>query len=180
MKIIFISPFNPLWSDQLSELAVLLDASVMSIGDLLRDEVKKESALGIEIKCALQSGDIIDADLSSRLVVERFFLEPGDSILKGFPINKSQADALSGHIKAKKQSLDAIVVVDINKEQLTDVLVSNSYDLTNDKVSYLIDSFYKEKTGVLAAAQALAKALGSKYISFLSPLDAKGQLNENV
>lgn len=177
MKIIFVSPFNPLWSDQLSELASLLGLEVVSIGDMLRSEIKKSSALGDEVKDILENGGILNPELASKLVVKEF----GDNtILTGFPINQSQAEALSKEIAMQKQSFEAVVVVEISKVQLIEKFEANSYDLKNDKVAYLVDSFYKEKTGALAASRYLSKEVGAKYIPFQSAKSIKVLLDGNV
>lgn len=177
MKIIFVSPFNLLWSDQLSELASRLCLEVVSVGDLLRSESKKGSALGDDVKEILENGDILNSELASKLVVK----ESGENtILTGFPINQSQAEALSNEIAVQNLSFDAVVVVEISKVQLVEKFEANSYDLKNDKVAYLVDSFYQEKTGILAVSRFLAKEIGAKYIPFQSVKNTKVLLDGNV
>lgn len=168
MKIIFLSPFNPLWSEDLEEMSNLLSINVISIGQLLRDELNNNSSLGRELDNNLKSGEILDNQLVNKIVVRRFFIEQEYGILTGVPINSLQAIALAREVKAANQSLDAVLIVDISLQGFKDLLVSRSYNLESDKASYLIDSYFDEDTGVLAAANILCKETGARIIHFSS------------
>ena len=99
MKIIFSSPFPPLWSKGVSEIASLLDAKVVYIGDLLRAEVKSNSLLGEEIKTVFDSGQILKPDLVSELLSQRFFNDSDNKILVNYPNNKTQSESLAKFVK---------------------------------------------------------------------------------
>jgi adenylate kinase len=204
MKIIFTSPFNPLWSKSVSEIASLLDAKVVSIGDLLRAETKSNSVLGKEIETTLQSGALLPPDLVSDLLSQRFFNDSASKILVNYPINAIQAESLVQYIKNSAYGLNACVVVNANKESIMEKFESqfhctdpfhpkletsisnpkceicgtpmiHSYDLKNDKVAHLIDSYVGENGG-LGGASTLTRLLGIGAISYTTPKEVVNQI----
>lgn len=204
MKIIFTSPFNPLWSKGLSELASILDAKIVSIGDLLRAELKSNSVLGKQIEKFLESGEPLKPEVVSDLISQKFFHDSASKILINYPINKMQTESLSEYIKTSAYSLSACVVVNLNKESTTEKFerqfhcedslhpnletseidpkcnicgssMKRSYDLKNDKVAHLIDSYFNDN-GVLSSLSMLCSTLGIKAISYTTPKEVADQI----
>jgi adenylate kinase family enzyme len=69
----------------------------VSTGDLLRQNVREQTKLGIEAKNYMDRGDLVPDCLMINLVMEEatFHLEEGKSLLlDGFPRNLEQAQAL--------------------------------------------------------------------------------------
>jgi adenylate kinase len=212
MKIIFTSPFNPLWSNSVSELASLLDAKVVSIGDLLRAEVKCESELGKEIEANLQRGEILRPDLVGDLLSLRFSHDSANRVLVNYPRNTLQAVSLAKSIQTSAYGLDACVVVNTSKESTIEKFESqfhcidslhpkretlenspeceicgktmiHSYDLENDKVAALIDSYFDEN-GALSGGFTLSRFLGVEAIPYTTSKEVVNQVqglsHENV
>ncbi|UHQ55429.1 nucleoside monophosphate kinase [Microbulbifer sp. YPW16] len=204
MKIIFTSPFNPLWSEGVSKMASLLEAEVVSIGNLLRAEVKSNTKLGKEIETALYGGEILSADIVSKLLLHRFFRDSARKILVNYPINTMQAESLVESMKKSEYGVTACVVVDSTKKVITRKFESqfhcadplhpslessagipecevcgrpmiHSYDLSNDKVAYLIDSYFNEN-GVLSSASTLSEKLRVETFWFTTPEEVVNQI----
>ena len=94
----------------------------LSTGDLLRQNVRMQTALGNEAKAYMDSGRLVPDDLMIDLVMSDATpaLEDGKSILlDGFPRTLPQAQALDEVV-----NIDAVVNLDIP----TDVIVSRIAD----------------------------------------------------
>ena len=85
----------------------------ISTGDMFREAIKKETALGKQVKEILGRGDLVTDDLTVSLVKERLSQDDAKKgyILDGFPRTIPQAEALG-----KFQSLDAVVNFAIDDE----------------------------------------------------------------
>lgn len=204
MKIIFSSPFSPLWSKGVSEIASFLDAKVVYIGDLLRAEVKSNSLLGEEIKTVFDSGQILKPDLVSELLSQRFFNDSDNKILVNYPNNKTQSESLAKFVKNSAYRISACVVVSSDKASITKKFESqfhcmdashpkleasegnpeceicnkpmiHSYDLKNHQVTHLIDSYYDDN-GALSGVSALSRVLGLETIPFTTPKEVVNQI----
>jgi len=204
MKIIFTSPFNPLWSNGVSEIASLLDAKVVSIGDLLRAEVKSNSVLGKEIESGLQSGQPLGPSSVSELLSHRFLDDSARKILVNYPLNSMQAESLAEYVKSSAHTIRACVVVNASKESTIKKFESQfhcvdsfhpklessesnpvcgicgkamirSYDLKNYKVAHLINSYFDEN-GVLSAVSILSRILGVEAVSYTTPKEVTNKI----
>jgi len=87
--------------------------SLVSVGQLLRDEVATGSELGKEIKKVIDAGDLVGLDIVMSTVKKR--LETDDNQIKifdGFPRNLEQADALDEITK-----VDLVINLTLSKEE---------------------------------------------------------------
>ena len=90
----------------------------ISTGDLLREEVKKKSALGIKIKSILDQGvlvsdDIINDFIESILSNKDYF---NRLIFDGYPRNFSQAKYLDILIKKYNQKLSCVLSLKVDQD----------------------------------------------------------------
>jgi adenylate kinase len=92
----------------------------ISTGDLLRAAVADQTALGIEAKKFMDSGDLVPDSVVLGMVEER--LQQDDCkegyILDGFPRNTAQAEALDDMLEKLGMPLDAALSVDVPIEDL--------------------------------------------------------------
>ncbi len=79
-------------STQGKHLAEVLGISYISTGELLREEVKNETVLGLEAKSYMDKGDLVPDELMIAMVAEKL---DGQKmcIVDGFPRNESQVIA---------------------------------------------------------------------------------------
>jgi adenylate kinase len=69
----------------------------ISTGDMLREEIKKGTALGLEIKSLIAQGALVSDELVTKLVEQRFLNDPDlkkGYMLDGFPRTVKQAQDL--------------------------------------------------------------------------------------
>jgi len=96
------------------QLARLLVVPHISVGDVLREAVRSESAAGRRARETMERGDLVDDDLVVSLVAERLAaadVRSGGFVLDGFPRTVEQAEALPGMLN--DGSLDRAVVIDV-------------------------------------------------------------------
>ena len=93
----------------------------VSTGDLLRVELKSESALGLRAKADMDAGRLVADELVLEIIKRR--LEKDDArngfILDGYPRNSSQAEDLARLLTDIEKPLDAVVLLDIDMEILS-------------------------------------------------------------
>lgn len=90
----------------------------VSTGDVLRQHVREETALGKQAKAYMDKGDLVPDELMINLVMEDAtpYLEEGRSLLlDGFPRTLGQAEALEEVVH-----IDTVVNLDIPTETIVD------------------------------------------------------------
>jgi adenylate kinase len=81
----------------------------ISTGDMLREEIKKGTALGVEIKSMITKGALVPDELVTKLVEQRFSHDPDlkkGYMLDGFPRTVKQAQDLDAILAEAKMPLD--------------------------------------------------------------------------
>jgi len=97
-------------------------------GDLLRAAVKDGTPLGVEANKYMEAGELVPDDLVLKIIRSR--LEAGDTgngfLLDGFPRNPSQAEALETILDEIRQSLDAVIAIEVPDQEIIDRLSSRA------------------------------------------------------
>ncbi|MFA7676962.1 MAG: adenylate kinase [Candidatus Omnitrophota bacterium] len=129
-------------------LAQRLGVKRISLGDILRDEVKKQTPLGSEVKGYMEKGLLVPDELVSR-VIEESIIRQG-FILDGYPRTLNQAKALDKILDKQGIDIDAFVVLEVDQETVINRLSKRRvckacgavYHLTNmpSKVEGVCDS----------------------------------------
>jgi adenylate kinase len=92
----------------------------ISTGDLLRAAVKNSTPLGLRAKAAMDAGALVDDEIVLGMVRER--LSEDDTqrgfILDGFPRTLVQAQALAAMLSEMGKPLDAVVLLDVDRDLL--------------------------------------------------------------
>ena len=91
----------------------------ISTGDLLREESKKNTELGQEIKEKMSTGKLIDDSIIIELLKNKL-IEIGNKsiILDGFPRTVVQAEAYDDMLDELNLDLGYVIVLDVDKELL--------------------------------------------------------------
>ncbi len=86
----------------------------ISLGDILRDEVKRGSSLGNEVKDYMNKGLLVPDNVVAKVIEENL---SGDGfILDGYPRNISQAVYLDEILSRKNIILDVAVYLDVDEQ----------------------------------------------------------------
>ncbi len=118
MNIILFGPPGAGKGTQSKYLVNKLNAFQISTGDLLREEIKKNSDIGKVITNDMQNGKFISDDIVNKLI-ENLISDPQKKnklIFDGYPRSLSQAKNLEVLLKNSNQSIDLILFLNVDKE----------------------------------------------------------------
>ena len=97
-----------------------LNAFQISTGDLLREEIKKNSDIGKAITNDMKNGKFISDEIVNKLI-ENLIYDPQKKnklIFDGYPRSLSQAQNLEVLLKNSNQSIDLILFLNVDKETI--------------------------------------------------------------
>jgi len=92
----------------------------VSTGELLRDEIKKNSKLGNEISSIINAGNLVSDSIVSNLI-EKFISNENYKnrlIFDGYPRNLAQAKNLDYLLKKYKQKIDIVLKLSVNLQTI--------------------------------------------------------------
>lgn len=87
----------------------------VSIGDLLRTEIKTGSSLGEEIRTIIKSGKLVPEETVDKILFNFLDTVENNYILDGYPRNLDQASAFEEYAKKNNQDFK-VVFLEIEKE----------------------------------------------------------------
>jgi adenylate kinase len=92
----------------------------VSTGDLLRDAVARATPLGLAAKATMDAGKLVDDAVVLGMIRDRLSQPDAERgfILDGFPRNVAQADSLAALLAEMGQPLDAVVLLEVDREAL--------------------------------------------------------------
>ena len=118
MNIILFGPPGAGKGTQSDNLAKDLNLYKMSTGDLLREEIKKKSALGIKIKSTLAQGKLVSDDIINDLI--KIILSNQDYfnrlIFDGYPRNLNQVKHLDILIAKYNQKISCVFSLKVDRD----------------------------------------------------------------
>ncbi len=120
MNIILFGPPGAGKGTQSKYLVNKLNAFQISTGDLLREEIKKNSDIGKAITNDMKDGKFISDDIVNKLI-ENLISDPekkNNLIFDGYPRSLSQAKNLEVLLKNSNQSIDLILFLNVDKETI--------------------------------------------------------------
>ena len=92
----------------------------LSTGDLLRNEIKKGSELGIKISSIMNSGELVSDEIVGDLI-EKFISNENYKnkiIFDGYPRTLNQAKNLDTLLKKYNQKIDIVLKLDVSLETI--------------------------------------------------------------
>ena len=129
----------------------------ISTGDLLRDEVSKQTTLGVEAKKYMDQGLLVPDEVVIGMISSKIDATPDARgfIFDGFPRTKPQAEALDKLLEFKNTEIHLVLSMEVPEEELIRRLVergitSGRSDDTEDVITKRIKE-YHSKTEVVAS-----------------------------
>ena len=92
----------------------------LSTGELLRNEIKNKTQLGLEISSIINSGDLVSDDIVSKLI-EKYISDKKNKqrlIFDGYPRNIDQAKNLDELLKKYNQQIDIVLKLSVSLETI--------------------------------------------------------------
>jgi adenylate kinase len=92
----------------------------LSTGDLLRSEIARGTALGMEAKQLMDKGDLVGDDIVIGMIESKLDANPNANgfIFDGFPRTQAQAIALDDLLQKKGTAISAMIALEVDNEEL--------------------------------------------------------------
>lgn len=120
MRLILLGPPGAGKGTQAANIVEKFKVAHISTGDIFRENIKKQTELGKEVKDILDSGALVPDELTIRIVWDRLDQEDCKDgfMLDGFPRTIPQAEALEEGLKKRGISLDKVINIDVDRDIL--------------------------------------------------------------
>ena len=120
MNIILFGPPGAGKGTQSKYLVKKINGFQISTGDLLRDEIKKDSEVGRLIVNDIKDGKFVSDDIVNKLIKKLIF-DPHKKdrlIFDGYPRSLNQAKNLSLLLDESSQKINCIIFLNVNKDTI--------------------------------------------------------------
>ena len=122
MNIILFGPPGAGKGTQAKYLVKKLNGYQISTGDILREEIKKDTAIGKRIINNMNEGKFVSDEIVNGLLKKHVF-DPNKKqklIFDGYPRSLNQAKNLNLLLNASNQKINHIFFLDVNKETIVE------------------------------------------------------------
>jgi adenylate kinase len=156
MRLLIIGPPGSGKGTQARKLSDKLGIVAISTGDMFRAHLSQQTALGIEVKMYLDSGDFVPDRITNALVRER--LKEHDTasgfLLDGYPRTARQAKELDNALRSSGGRLDAALELAVDDEEVVRRLslrarTQGRHDDTEGVIRHRLQLYRKETEAVL-------------------------------
>ena len=140
----------------------------LSTGNLLRQEIKDKTPLGLEAKSFIDKGQLVPDEVVIGMV-DSYFDQHKDAkgfLFDGFPRTVAQAKALDKLLELKKTEIGKVLMLNVNEEELIKRLVlrgktSGRSDDADENVQRNRQAVYKKETLPVAEYYSKQKKVGT-------------------
>jgi len=152
MRLILMGPPGAGKGTQAKFVADHFGIPAISTGDIFRANVSQGTPLGVEAQRYMDAGDYVPDEVTNQMVRNRIDepdAQPG-FLLDGYPRTLAQVQELDGMIAFTGHSLDAVVVLTVDEDEIVDrllqrALVEGRADDTEDVIRKR-QAIYSEQT----------------------------------
>jgi len=130
---------------QAEMLTAHFNAQRVSLGDILRDELKRGTDLGKEVKGYMEKGELVPDHIVSSVIEKK--LSDDNYVLDGYPRNIQQAKILEAIFEKKNIELDACIYFEIDEETAVKRLTLRRV-CANCGANYHLETMPPKKEGV--------------------------------
>ncbi len=129
----------------------------LSTGDLLRSEISRQTALGIEAKKFMDKGQLVPDEVVIGMISTVIDENKNATgfLFDGFPRTSAQAEALDNLLEFKNAPISVMLALEVSEEELVKRLLkrgqtSGRSDDTNEQVIRARIEEYRKKTEAVA------------------------------
>lgn len=119
---IFVGPPGAGKGTQAERLKADLGLTHIATGDLLREELAAGTPLGLEARRHMDAGALVPDDVVIGMVRERLANGADNVLFDGFPRTAPQAEALDAALSQMGAPVDAVLLLDVPREELAERL----------------------------------------------------------
>ena len=154
-RLLLIGPPGAGKGTQAAKLAEAFKIPAISTGDIFRENVKNETALGKQARALMDRGEYVPDSLTNDLVRDRLAWDDAKEgfLLDGYPRTSDQVEELDRILAADGESLSAVVQITANTDEVVRRLRNRAIeqgrtDDTEDVIRHRLD-IYAEQTAPL-------------------------------
>jgi len=122
MNIILIGPPGAGKGTQAKFIMNKFNVPQISTGDMLRENVNKNTALGIDAKRFMEDGELVPDEIILNMMKNRLKKKDCDNgfILDGFPRTTIQADGLTSLLNEINKNIDYVLVISVKDDVIVE------------------------------------------------------------
>jgi adenylate kinase len=152
MKIILFGAPGSGKGTQAQVLSEKLALKKISLGDILREEVKNNTPLGQEVKQYMERGLLVPDDLVSKVIEAN--LNSENFVLDGYPRNLNQAKTLEEILAKQNKSIDVFLYLEIDEPTIIERLTQRRV-CKNCGANYHLKNMPPKNDGICDQCQAV-------------------------
>ncbi len=139
------------------KLADKFNLVYISTGHLMRQEIKKNTEMGISARTYIEKGDIVPDEIAIRLIERQIRKHPDANgfIFKGFPRTIVQAYILDGLLRKLESTVTSSISLDVSTLESIKRLTARGktqgkrkYDIDTDIIIHRLEQYEKRSTKV--------------------------------
>lgn len=125
MKLLIMGPPGAGKGTQAVRIVSKYNIPHISTGDMFRQAIKENTALGQKAKSYIDAGELVPDEVTNGIVKERLSQDDVKNgfLLDGYPRTINQGVALDEILHTLGMEIDAVINVNVNDEQLVDRIV---------------------------------------------------------
>ena len=161
MRLVLVGPPGAGKGTQAARLADKFSVPSVSTGDIFRENVKGETALGKKAQEYMSAGALVPDEVTNAMVKDRLGHDDVATgfLLDGYPRNPEQAIELDGMLAELGVKLDAVLEITADSEEVTKRLLNRArlegrVDDTADVIRKRLDVYTKSTAPVTAFYEA--------------------------
>lgn len=139
LNLVLVGPPGAGKGTQAARLIKDFSLPFISVGDILRANVKEGTPLGVQAKEYMDRGDLLPDELVVDLIMARLAEDDAREgfILDGFPRTIPQAEALDAGLTGADRKLTAVVVIEVPDQELIDRLSGRRVNPTTGRTYHV-------------------------------------------
>ncbi|HWC21591.1 MAG TPA: adenylate kinase [Flexivirga sp.] len=176
MRLIILGPPGAGKGTQAERISESRGVPHISTGDIFRDNIRRETPLGKQVKGILDAGGYVTDEITNQIVADRLAEDDAQHgfLLDGYPRTVPQVEALDKLLSGWGHQLDAVLELQVDEQELVTRLVkraetSGRTDDTEDVIRER-QRIYREETA------PLVRIYSERNI--VVPIDGVGELDE--
>jgi adenylate kinase len=128
MRLLLMGPPGAGKGTQAKIVAERLGIPAISTGDIFRENVAGQTELGRTAQRYMDSGDYVPDEVTNAMVRDRLAQPDADAgfLLDGYPRTLDQVRTLDDMLADRGHRLDAVVVLDVDRDQLVERLLKRA------------------------------------------------------
>ncbi|WP_101525231.1 adenylate kinase [Nocardioides houyundeii] len=128
MRLIIMGPPGAGKGTQAAFIAERYGVPAISTGDIFRANVSQGTPLGLEAQRFMDAGEYVPDEVTNRMVRNRLSEDDAEAgfLLDGYPRTVAQVAELDGMIGDSGHSLDAVVVLTVDPEEIVQRLLQRA------------------------------------------------------